>query len=469
MKSLNKVMLVTGVVLGLSSCKKYLDINTNPNQATTPPLNGLLANVTYDAALNVYRVSNTTSYYVQYLASSTEGSATDIYEPIDASNTWSNLYDNLSDAYDLYKFSGERGATQYQGAARVLQAMDLIQLHDLWGSAPFEQAFTGEFIRPEYDDAQAIYQDVMNYLDEGITLLQKEGSTINLPTDNSDLIHKGNVEKWVKTAHALKARMMNRLSKTAQYSSAAILSEVEASYASISDDAAITTFSTRNPWAQTALDNASNLLGGWLSEHSVDAMDGTTFGITDKRIDMIASLTKFGDYRGTRNGQGRVGTGTDKEESYLKIGGYYSGDNSPIQIITYEEVKFIEAEAAFRANDLTRAYNAYLAGIAANFDRLGVSAADRDAYLASAVVAVGEAGLTLQRIMEEKYKALFLSPETWNDARRIDYDYTDFKMPVGAVTSTFVRRLVYPSVETSRNGANTPQVDDVTSRLWWDQ
>jgi hypothetical protein len=42
-------------------------------------------------------------------------------------------------------------------------------------------------------------------------------------------------------------------------------------------------------------------------------------------------------------------------------------------------------------------------------------------------------------------------------------------LPLNVVTSTFIRRLVYPSVETSRNGANTPTVTDVTQRLWWDQ
>ena len=38
-----------------------------------------------------------------------------------------------------------------------------------------------------------------------------------------------------------------------------------------------------------------------------------------------------------------------------------------------------------------------------------------------------------------------------------------------AATTTFVRRLVYPSVETSRNGANVPAIDDNTLRLWWDE
>ena len=71
--------------------------------------------------------------------------------------------------------------------------------------------------------------------------------------------------------------------------------------------------------------------------------------------------------------------------------------------------------------------------------------------------------------MKEKYKALFLSPETWNDARRFDYQYQGFQLPLNAVTNTFIRRFVYPDIENSRNGANVPTVTDVTEHLWWDQ
>ena len=71
-----------------------------------------------------------------------------------------------------------------------------------------------------------------------------------------------------------------------------------------------------------------------------------------------------------------------------------------------------------RSNNRTRAYAAYLEGIRANMNKLGVAAADRDAYVNHASVSVGEANLTLNHIFKEKYKALFLMPVTWDDARR---------------------------------------------------
>jgi hypothetical protein len=259
------------------------------------------------------------------------------------------------------------------------------------------------------------------------------------------------------------------LSETSQYSATEIFDELSQAYTSNAHDAFITTFDVRNPWNQVALNNQNLLLDGWLSEYYVDLMDGTTTGFFDPRLPLTASLTQFGDYRGTRNGMGRTGSGTTDDESYVSLTGYYSSSNSPLFIISYDELKFIEAEAAFRSNDKPRAYNAYLAAITANMTKMGVSGADIADYLAEPTVGVGAANLTLQDIFREKYKALFLMPVTWDDARRIDYDYPGFQLPLNVVTNTFIRRLVYPGLELSRNSANVPDVDDVTQRMWWDQ
>src|SRR5690606_15092334 len=129
----------------------------------------------------------------------------------------------------------------------------------------------------------------------------------------------------------------------------------------------------------------------------------------------------------------------------------------------------IEAEVAFRTDDKPRAYAAFQEGIRANMNKMGISASDRDAYLNHPSVAVGAAGLTLELIFREKWKALFLQPVVWDDARRFDYAYEGFELPLNAVQSTFIRRLVYPNVERSRNGANVPAVNSVIENLWWDQ
>ncbi|HEY5392851.1 MAG TPA: SusD/RagB family nutrient-binding outer membrane lipoprotein [Hanamia sp.] len=176
-----------------------------------------------------------------------------------------------------------------------------------------------------------------------------------------------------------------------------------------------------------------------------------------------------GFYRGTPNGAGYQGIrNTDDVQNYLDVDKWYSSTNSPLQIITNSECRFIESEAAFRANNMDRAYSAYIAGITASMNKLEVPADSITKYLNNPAVAVGKANLTLKLIMKEKYVACFLMPVTWDDMRRFDYNYKNFALPQNADLDTFIRRADYPSSATSRNGKNVPAWTR-TDHLWWDQ
>ena len=157
----------------------------------------------------------------------------------------------------------------------------------------------------------------------------------------------------------------------------------------------------------------------------------------------------------------------DHAQCYLDVDKWYSSTNSPLQIITYPECLFIKAEASLRNNDMTTAYDAYLAGISAGMNKLNGPAHSITNYLSKPEVAVGAVNLTLSLIMKEKYVACFLMPVTWDDMRRFDYAYKDFSLPVNVSLSTFIRRMDYPSSESTRNGANVPNVSR-TDHLWWD-
>jgi len=461
-------MAITALLVG--GCQKgYLDINeVNPNQTQNPPINGLLTRVTSETGLNVYRAGNITAYYVQQLSSPNASSGSDIFDNVDRSSVWYNVYNTIKDGRIMQEKAVAANAFEHIGVAKVTEAMNMSLLIALFGDAPYTEAFDATNFTPKYDKAEDIYKACLRLLDEAITEFDKTGAAIELDP-NSDLIHNGDVTAWKKTANALKARLLIRASKTPQYDPAKVLAAVEAAYTSNADDAQITKFVARSPWNQSAYNNTVLLLDAWLSDQFVDHLDGTTYGVFDPRIKYITDTTKFGDYRGTPNGKGRVGTGTNKEESYLSVNnGFYSKSGAPLLLVTYAEMKFIEAEAAFETNK-ARSYAAYLAGIAANMDKLGVSAAEKAAYLSNPAVAVGEAAFTKNLIFKEKYVAMFLHPEAWTDARRFDYQYKDFGMPLNAVLPTFIRRVGYPSTETDRNGANVPPVTDLTQRLWWDK
>jgi hypothetical protein len=159
------------------------------------------------------------------------------------------------------------------------------------------------------------------------------------------------------------------------------------------------------------------------------------------------------------------------DRSVISRDTYYAANASPILIATNSEMRFIEAEVAFRTSDNATAYAAYLEGIRAHMEMVGVSPEDVDNYLATPEVAVGEENITLELIMKEKYVAMFLHPEAWTDARRFNYQYEDMTLPANhnpELNGQFIRRLAYPDSETSRNGANVPSVT-LLDRIWWDQ
>ena len=469
LKKIIYTVLLPVLIFIQTGCKKgYLDINqTNPNQTDKPPINALLANVTYQSGLNVYRAGDFTSYYMQYLASPSAQGGSDTYDDVDRPGIWQSVYDIIQDSRVMKSIAEERNAYQHIGVAEITEAMNMSLLIDLFGDVPYTQAWDKTTLKPGYDKAENVYAACLALIGDGITQFEKADPGIVLDEAN-DLIHSGNVSAWIKTAYALKARLLNRLSKSAEYNPADILAALSNAYTSNDDDAQLTKFIARSPWGQAAYNNTTNLLDGWLSEQFVDALNGDTYGVADPRLPLIATLTKFNDYRGTINGAGRIGTGTDDEESYLSVDGFYSKSGAPLLLITFAETKFIEAEAKF-ATDKPGSYQAYLDGIAANMDKIGVTSAAKTAYLSDPAVAVGAGAFTKDLLFKEKYIAMFLHPEAWTDARRYDYKYKDFTLPANVVLSTFIRRVGYPSTEESRNAENVPGISGLDQKLWWDQ
>ncbi len=468
-RSIFILLIITGV---FTSCENYLDVNTDPNNPTEVPVKGLMSVGSVRTASNTANMGYHTSYFVQYLAGPNAGGNTDTHQEINANTTWVNIYNVLSNLSDMELMAGEQGAPNYVGAAKIMKAINLALLVDAWNNVPYSDAFFVQTLKPTYDDGQQLYSEIFTLLTDGIANLQQTTTTLTMGED--DFLFGGNLSQWIKAAHALRARYLNHLSKTSSYDPNAVLAAIANGFESNDDDAKVT-FSNevRNPWGAVAINQAGLVLDGWISQQIVEAMDGTTFGVVDPRMEFLFSKTQHGNFRGTRNGAGRDPDVVDLrlDASTLVEESFYANRTSPVLVMTFAEQKFIEAEAQLALNDKPAAYAAYLAGIAAHMDMLAVSAEDRDAYINNPAVSVGDANITLALIMKEKYVALYLSPETWNDARRHDFNYADMTIPDQLnpdLNGQFSRRLQYPSSEFSTNSDNVPRVN-LLDRIWWDQ
>jgi hypothetical protein len=474
MKNPTKLLLVSALmIIMVIGCSDFLDINVDPNNPTSAPIEGLMTNTTFETALNTHRVAGTTSFFVQHFASPNEASSSDVHESTSYGTIWSNLYFNIDDLLVLIEQADELNASYYSGIARVMAAYNLGLLVNMFGDVPYSDGFSDETLQPEYDTSESIYEEIFNLLEEGIADLQAPESTV-IP-GGDDFIFSGDLEAWTRTAYALQARFLNHYSKQPDYDRDAVLNAVDNAFTSNDEDFQMEFFdeglATENPWYRLALNNSNLLLGGWLSDQFVDHLNGETYGVMDPRIEFITEEIDDGGYVGTRNGAGRGAASEQGDRSVLAVSSWYADSpTNPLLMATYAEMKFIEAEAALTV-DPERAYQAYEEGIRAHMEKLGVDQADIEAYWNNPVVSVGSGSLTIDEIMKEKYVAMFLTPEAWNDARRYNYSYQGFQIPANhnpALNGEMIRLVRYPDSELQRNAGNVPD-RTMLDRVFWDE
>ena len=449
--------------------------NTNPNATTEPSMSGLLSNTILSTSNTTQGAASVTSYYVQHLASPS-GSSVDRHFESRFGGTWSGIYGLLSDTEALIEKAEAEDSPHYAGVAQIIQAYNLGLATDLWGDIPYQEALQADEgeTTPAYDSQEQVYEEIQTLLSDARDNLDAESRS---SPGSDDFVYGGDLEKWRKASWALEARYLNHLTKKPDYDPQAVLSAVGNAFERNADDAQMNYENdpSNNPWHNVYLNQEGGILGGHLSEQLVKEMDGSLYGVFDPRLQVAItdSTETEGDdpplYAGNRNGAGSGDFYNHLEPKY------YASENAPILWITYAEMKFIEAEAALRDGNSGRAYTAYMEGIRAHMDKVGVSESERDAYMNDPAVDVGEDNLTLDEVFKEKNVALFLSPEAWVDHRRHDYDYPDFEPPVdqnplfqNSQDTDHIRRVLYPLSEIERNRSNVPEVE-LDQFLWWDQ
>ena len=477
--------LLGGLVILTTSCDDYLggDTNVDPNRPAEITLEAYLPNIVDAAAESHYEVAYDANQVAQQLASYF-GAGADIHEEFRIGTGWTQIYLRaMSNARELERQAGEQSSPHYAGVAKVYQALMLGLATDAWENVPYTEAFEGiENLTPGYDQQQVIYETIIpNLLDQAVTDLQAENSVSSPGAD--DLVYEGALEQWIKTANVLKARFaIHLVNKGSQAAAQRALTALEGlSYTSNGDDLQLS-YDERNlnPWhSRIALAiNTGNFLLAPAAQ-VVDMMNGELYEVVDPRLPVMFSLgTDQTEYEGMVNGSAEGNTVDLRDNTW------YASAEAPLMMATYAEAKFIEAEARFLVNggsatttgSTAEAYQAYLDGIAAHMNKLGVVDSLQEAYLGSSQVGVGADNLTLGLILKEKYIALFLNPEAWVDLRRYQYSdqvYRGLSLPENVnpqLNGKFIERATYPFDELSRNSAavqanNKP----LSAEMWRDQ
>ena len=453
---MKKIVLSVLLIMILSgSCEKWIDpqMNVDPNNPTNVAMAQLVApievNLSYIAGGELARWD---CVWMQQIAGlQSQAANTDIYTiaESDVTGAWSwNLYSpGMINTKILMDKATSSNSPHYSGIAKILMAYHLGITTDNWGDIPYSDALGGadNQYKPKYDTQEEIYTTIFTLLTEAISELNAPTSVLS-PGDE-DLIYSGDLTKWEKTAYALKARYSLHLSKingTTAYSDA--LAAVSNSYTSNDDDFKLvfgSAYNNSNPIYQSEQERT-----GYYSASST--------------YENMLSLT--GDPRQAVYFNGTIGSQPgEPNANAATIGTSYSSATSQVYLMSYSEVRFIEAEARFNLNpNDPLAVTACNEGLKASLQREGVYG-DGTWFNANKVTA---GTITLEEIMNQKYLSQFLQIETWTDWRRTGIPA--LALATGAVTNEIPRRLPYPQDERLYNGDNMPIGLTITSRVWWD-
>ncbi len=439
------------ILLLISSCKLE-EININPNDPTDVPLTVLLPPALESSANEMAENAAVISgIFAQYFTGvDNQALPVEKYlldESFNMNPLWQDFYNTPMNALNLIIQKGDaQSATHYAGIGRVMMAMNLGTVTSLWGDVPYSQAFQGAADpNPTYDSQEAVYQSIQQLLDQGIADLSTSSSVFSPGSD--DVIFQGNLNKWIGVAYALKARYYLHTIKRNPQAADLALAAIGSAFTNSGNELSYPfgfTEAEQNPW-YIYFRNTPYV--------EVDA----------EFIQLIQSQQDPREKELIKRSFG-----------INRVGPYYAGEFSAVPLITYSEVKFMEAECLLRTGQVG-AETALQMAIAAHTGAVmsGQISGDSVQQFAARVSKLsGNFESDLETIITQKYISHFTQIEGWTDYRRTGYptltvnsEGDNPQNPGGDIP----RRFIYPQNERLFNSnfpATNPNLQD---RFWWDE
>ena len=502
-----KSIFISAIVAVMSSAcnDTFLDINTNPNTLPTASPNYVFTNAENTSAANMVSPNETGSYWAgQWTQSNGYIISTTLFAYNFTNgdfNYWDGYYDNLQDYQFVIENADAYNQKFLKGPARVMKALLMQQLVDMYGNVPYSDALKGVgSLAPKFDDQKAVYEDLIKLLDEAIVDIK--ANAFASAFTSSDIIFKGNTTKWARFANSLKLRILMRQARISGRD-AYIKTEInkivsEGSGFITGEDVGVggtgfflATAGKLNPlydrWGYDA-NGAKRALNNFprLTQYLVNSLktsndtlrlkriayatggEGTTAGVSSK-----AELAA--NYVGVPFGasSGFLPAGSSALGPSLLVKGAY---DKPYILLTASEVQLNLAEAKQRFSDVTlpntaKAY--FEEGITQSFRTLGANVALAATFKTSKIENYDWDASTnkLNAIAIQKWVTFtnFSGLEAWAEYRKTGLPVTpqsiqvpDSKRPV---------RFFYPNTESGANQANVTaqgKIDAFATRLFWD-
>lgn len=435
-----KIKLLVLLSLLAVSCSSYIDeeFNVDPNKPATVPVNAMLPQigigVTDLTGGNFSRFNSILTQQVEGIErqfasfNQYSGLTPEQFNPM-----WQKIYEKIFIETDiLIANSQENGYNHYRAVGEILKAYALMMATDVWGDIPYTEAGLGlEFSNPVYDDqSTVIYPAIFALLDSALSNFNMPNGGLALGSD--DVFYGGELDKWKKATRAIRSRAYLH---QGEYSKA--LRDAQNSFESPEDNLRYTySEGSPGPWERFL-----DIRGGDVQFHPF--MEDLMISLNDtSRLNIFSQKFEVG------------------HPYFIKAFGQ--------DLISFRELKFIEAECLSRtggnSNDISQAY---LEGISASFEEVGLTPMDYEDYISNSEVYPGIGNIQInEHILIQKYIGLFVQPEVYNDYRR-----TGFPVLTPVSGSQVPVRWNYPSNELLFN-TNVPGPMDAnlyTPKVDWNQ
>ena len=456
------IIFLTACIITASGCKKYLDVNTNPNAPQTVTANLYLSPMLHWMATSPQFDGRFIGRYTQNWTLTSAGSTWDRqgYDPSSdtGAQLWRDVYwtfgQNLNDM--ILKAEAEE-RWDLLGVGYILKAWGWQSLTDIHGEIIVKEAIDPTKFVFGYDSQEYTYQEVQRLLGLAITNLQRTDGAVDAAfLGKTDLIYKGDRTKWLKFAYGLLAMNLNHYSnKPSLYKPDEIIAAIDKSFTGNVDDALLGYSSISNDDRNFIGATRNNITPYRQTLYSLNLLNGTGrfTGVDDPRKTRMLSPSPDGQYRGLDPtfGIGALTLAQQPLNFFGYVGAvpvgspsrYIFDDKTKMPVMTYSQLQFIKAEAALKKGDRVTALDAYRKGVSSHIDFVNarnldnnqtptqITAIEKTTYLSSSVVVPAVSDLTLSQIMGQKYIAQFGwgHLEQWMDLRR--YHYTDIDPATG--------------------------------------
>lgn len=220
MRTLKYMILGCALIFGSASCKKWLDVNVDPNNPNNESV--LVQNrlpwiehfYQYSSGVSNFRSAAIAGVYYSNSAAGNALSTTWIQHTGNTTPYQTFFVEVASNLNDMYNKAQAGGAYHYMATADVFHALGFMQMLDIYGEMPYSQAISGN-PSPGFDNGKTIYNGCMAKLNEAIMLFGRTQEATAPALSTGDLWAGGDVNKWIKFCYGLKARYMLKLSKKA--------------------------------------------------------------------------------------------------------------------------------------------------------------------------------------------------------------------------------------------------------------